>query len=216
MPLCHCSFGATPGPEAAESQGSWGAFLLIPGPGLRLPLRTLTVFSEKCLSGIENSWPSTITGRKGGKATLGWMFFSKVHRLQSGQCVWAGEWAPERVSPVLATVVAYPTHSCLQTSRQRSCSGLPKSLLHWLLLCLLLRCRACLLSCCSECECSSRGPAPAVLLWIKALLNSQLPGLQSKLQPCTIYLGKSRTRLMICKVDLLFGCLLWQLLKVLC
>lgn len=55
-----------------------------------------------------------------------------------------------------------------------------------------------------------------VLLWIKALLNSQLPGLQSKLQPFTIYLGKSRTGLMICKVDLLFGCLLWQLLKALC
>lgn len=55
-----------------------------------------------------------------------------------------------------------------------------------------------------------------VLLWIEASLNSQLPGLQSKLQPCTIYLGKSGTRLMICKVDLLFGCLLWQLLKALC
>lgn len=62
---------------------------------------------------------------------------------------------------------------------------------------------------------SSRGLAPAVQLWIRALLNSQLPGLQSKLQPFTIYLGKSRTGLMICKVDLLFGCLLWQLLKAL-
>lgn len=55
-----------------------------------------------------------------------------------------------------------------------------------------------------------------MLLGIKALLDAQLPGLQSKLQPCTIYLGKSRARLMICKVDLLFGCLLWQLLKALC
>lgn len=119
------------------------------------------------------------------------------------------------------------------TARPGNCSGLPDSQLSsdlvpegllrtprepapWLPLRILLRCRACLLSRRSECECSSRGPAPAVLLWIKALLNSRLPGLQSKLQPCTIYLGKSRTRLMICKVDLLFGCLLWQLLKVLC
>lgn len=59
-------------------------------------------------------------------------------------------------------------------------------------------------------------PAPAWLSWKQALLNSQLTGLQSKLQPCTIYLGKCPTRLMICKVDLLFGCLLWQLLKAVC
>lgn len=59
-------------------------------------------------------------------------------------------------------------------------------------------------------------PAPAWLSWKQALLNSQLTGLQSKLQPCTIYLGKCPTRLMICKVDLLFGCLLWQLLKGVC
>lgn len=60
----------------------------------------------------------------------------------------------------------------------------------------------------------SQGPFPSLAVleagWPE---NSQLPGLQSKLLPSTIYLGKCPTRLMICKVDLLFNCLLWQLLK---
>lgn len=98
---------------------SWTALTVIPGPGLCLLLRTLTEFSEECLSGIVNSWLFIVTGKEGGKKAMwGWIFISEIHKLLAG--VWAGEWAPERTLPSLAAVAAYQIDRCLQTSPRRA------------------------------------------------------------------------------------------------